>query len=124
MQVRARNETLEAQYRQQGEFCYYCKDRTPYALITRDHILPACKGHGFQHNKIFACRLCNNLKGSRSFVEFRALLLKRSIHILGKMQLGDTTRVRNLTLLKHHTRVIETIDYIKRNDGRLNICYS
>ena len=86
MQIRARNDALEAQYREQGECCYYCKEKVHYSFITRDHILPVSKGYGFPNNKIFACRLCNNLKGNRSFPEFRDLLVQRSIHILGKLK--------------------------------------
>jgi len=124
MQIRARNDALEAQYREQGECCYYCKEKVHYSFITRDHILPVSKGYGFPNNKIFACRLCNNLKGNRSFPEFRDLLVQRSIRILGKLKTENNQIKKYLTLLRHHTKVLETVDLIIRNNGRLNIFFT
>jgi hypothetical protein len=125
MIVRNSNPTLEEQYKQQGECCYYCKDKVPYSLITRDHIKPVSKGHVLVNNKIYACRTCNNMKGDRSFEEFRSLMIKRCCDILSKVvkqnwMISDY----QINMIKHHVRVINTVTDIINNGNTTSIKFT
>jgi hypothetical protein len=125
MVKRARNEALEKQYKDQGECCYYCKEMIPYELITRDHIKPLSKGNVLVQNKIFACKTCNNLKGSRTFKEFRALIFKRMLKVY--REIDEQKMIPNeyqLNILRHHTMVLMTICEIIDNNEEIPIAFT
>jgi hypothetical protein len=125
MILRSRNPALEAQYKQQGECCFYCKREIPFVLITKDHIYPRSKGWKFTNNKIFACRTCNNIKGNRTFEEFRDLLKKRCQRIRDEIK-SDGFRISDnkIFLLEHHEKVISTVEEIIRSDFKLDIVFT
>ncbi len=73
------NRTLRlALFNSQGHRCYYCDEKmnmgkanhTNPASCTIDHKDPQCTGRGYKGNSAGACWRCNNLKGSRTAVEF------------------------------------------------------
>lgn len=122
---RSPNKTLEEQYIQQGECCYYCKTKVPFDMITRDHIKPASKGNVFINNKIYACRHCNNMKGNRTFEEFKNLLLKRSCYIL-KQVISQGWKISDLqlTMIRQYSQAIKTVDKIIENNNKTDIYFT
>lgn len=55
-------------FRLQGKRCFYCRRKLSSIKahdVTRDHVYPKSAGHTLLHNKVFACRPCNEKKGSR-----------------------------------------------------------
>ena len=58
------NRTL---FRRDDHFCLYCGKQFPYALLTRDHVIPTSQG-GRNHwqNLVAACQRCNSYKGGRT----------------------------------------------------------
>lgn len=122
---RAKNDALEKQYKEQGECCYYCKQKIPYDLITRDHVKPASKGNLFINNKIFACRSCNNLKGNRTFEEFRFLMIKRCSDILNKIAKKNYKLTDyEVKMLDHHVAVINTLNEIIKNNNQISLVFT
>lgn len=84
--IRIPNKKLEEYYAAQGSCCYYCKTKTPFNLITRDHVFPKSHGHGLQNNSVFACRKCNSThKGNKTPEEFRLYILKLIANKLKKI---------------------------------------
>lgn len=108
---RKRNEALEKQYADQGSCCLYCKEKVPYELITRDHFLPLSKGNSLVNNKVFACRTCNNIKGSKNLPEFREFLLKKSFYLLEK-ELSSNIKLSSneLNLVLKYLTAAKTVD--------------
>lgn len=108
---RKKNETLEEQYKLQGSQCFYCKDNTPYELITRDHFEPLSKGNTLINNKVFACRPCNNMKGNRTLEQFKSLMIKRCCDVLRKVIEQDwKISQEQLDMFRHHVRVINNLE--------------
>jgi hypothetical protein len=125
MILRARNSALEEQYKQQGECCYYCKRSVPYELITKDHIKPLSKGNSLENNKVFACRTCNNMKGNRTFEEFKSLMIKRCCNILKDVIKQDwKISEKQLDMFRHHVKVIKTIDEVINNNNVPTIVFT
>jgi hypothetical protein len=125
MILRSRNPALEAQYKEQGECCYYFKRQIPFGLITRDHILPHSKGGRFVNNKIFAFRFCNNIKGNLTFEKFKKRLEIKSDILDRKIRSeGLLASTNDIYLLESYKTVINTIDEIICNDFRLNISFT
>lgn len=122
---RKRNDTLEEQYRLQGSRCYYCKDSTPYDLITRDHFNPVSKGNTLVNNKLFSCRPCNNIKGNRTIEEFRDLILKRCCDILKKVIAQDwKISEHQVKIIKHHVVVLNTLNQIILEGNKLPLVFT
>lgn len=71
------NLNLFKQYEEQGACCFYCKEKIDFDKITRDHFLPKTKGNTFLNNKVFACKLCNNIKGHKTIEELKTYCEER-----------------------------------------------
>lgn len=55
--------------------CCYCAQRFRYSELTREHIIPRCKGGEDRwSNCATACRSCNQAKGSLDVAQFRDLV--------------------------------------------------
>ncbi len=58
------NRTL---FRRDDNFCMYCGNQFPDALLTRDHVIPVSHGgDNTWQNVVAACQRCNNHKGGRT----------------------------------------------------------
>ena len=122
---RKRNLYLENQYFEQGSCCYYCKDNVPFEYITRDHFNPVSQGNTLVDNKVFACRSCNSIKGSRTILEFKANMIKRCHTVIEKIKKKKYSNVDNeLQVLKRYIRIIKTLDEIVKNDYKPNIIFT
>ena len=55
--------------------CWYCGCLVDVFTVTRDHVLPKCRGgtDGWR-NIVPACKMCNSRKGNRTTEEFRKFL--------------------------------------------------
>lgn len=125
MVKRKRNEALEEQYRLQGSCCYYCKERVPYDLITRDHFHPISKGNTLVNNKIFACRPCNNMKGNLNVEEFRSAMIKKCYKILSKAEEQDWDLSEEfINRLDHHVRVVKNLTDIIKKGSKPEIIFT
>lgn len=125
MVERKENKTLEDQYKLQGECCYYCEEKVPFSLITKDHLHPKSKGNTLVNNKLFACKLCNNLKGDKSLEEFQAEMLKRACGILQavvnqKFNISD----KQLERFRYYTKVSKKVLWIINNEGKPSIIFT
>lgn len=116
MNKRKYNKHLHDQYIKQGECCYYCKSKTPYEDITRDHFLPKSTGNTLVNNKIFACRKCNSLKGDKSIDEFREYVLE-GIRLILRDVVDSGWKMSEIQLLKFRafTRILKTTGEIIEN---------
>lgn len=55
--------------------CAYCGQKYPRRLLTRDHIVPRCRGGADTwENCVASCSACNSAKGAKSVEEFRPLV--------------------------------------------------
>lgn len=125
MQTRKPNPTLEAQYKLQGECCYYCKRSVPFEDITRDHVLPISKGHTLENNKVFACRPCNALKGNRDIEELKTVLLTFSCNILKqvvhqKFKISDS----QLQRIRYYVTIMKTLSEMIENGNKPTIIFT
>lgn len=51
-----------------GVICKYCDAPVPAAFVTRDHLVPRCRGGKLSSdNRVLCCQVCNNLKANRPF---------------------------------------------------------
>jgi hypothetical protein len=120
MHVRTFNQHLYEQYKEQGECCLYCGDKTPFELITRDHFYPVSKGHTLQNNKIFSCRKCNSTKGNMSLDDFKQIVLN-----LIYKTLRSIIRNKWMVSKKHHdtiswgSKVLKNLSKLKDNPPKL-----
>ena len=68
-------EALKRAFALHGAHCFHCRmhfERDKLGGMTRDHVLPhVAKGSDFLHNLLFACKPCNNGKGSKGFAAFK-----------------------------------------------------
>lgn len=94
MQKRKHNDIILNQYKEQGEMCLYCNDKTPFEFITRDHFRPVSKGNSFVNNKVFACTTCNSEKQDMDIYEYNHITFLEIRKILRKM-------VANKWMLSH-----------------------
>jgi hypothetical protein len=122
---RKTNLQLESQYKEQGECCYYCKDKVPFEYITRDHFNPVSEGNTLVDNKVFACRSCNSTKGNKGIPEFKASIMKRGKKLMGEIadkeyQLTDD----HVRKLKKYGRIIKTLNEIVANDCKPEILFT
>jgi 5-methylcytosine-specific restriction endonuclease McrA len=125
MRKRKSNATLEKQYQQQGECCYYCKRKVNFEDITRDHLYPVSKGHTLINNKVFACRLCNNTKGNKDFISFRAAMWKKACDILIEVKDNNWKITTNqINKFKYYVRVGRTVTEIIENGDKTEVVFS
>jgi hypothetical protein len=62
-------------FRRDRNTCAYCGEVHPLSELTRDHIVPRCKGGpNTWMNCVTACRACNQAKADRSVHDFRPLV--------------------------------------------------
>ena len=117
MNKRKFSQALYDQYKKQGECCYYCKVKTPFEDITRDHFLPISEGNTLVNNKVFACRKCNSLKGHKSMDEFKHFLINKLCEILKKVVENDwKISKQDVDLFKWYSKVLATVGEIIDND--------
>lgn len=59
-------------WRRDNFTCVYCNSKASHSVeLTLDHVIPKSKGGtNNQDNLVTSCRSCNQLKGSRSLLEF------------------------------------------------------
>lgn len=117
MNKRKYSKQLHDQYVKQGECCYYCKSKTPYEDITRDHFLPKSTGNTLINNKIFACRKCNSLKGDKTVDQFREYIIEGIRTILGDVVAGGwKISDHQLSKFRSFTTILKTTGEIIEND--------
>lgn len=122
---RKSNLQLESQYKEQGECCYYCKDKVPFEYITRDHFNPVSEGNTLVDNKVFACRSCNSIKGNKGIPDFKAAIKKRC----EKLIVDIRTKEYDITddqarRLRRYGRIIKTINEIINNGHKPEIVFT
>jgi hypothetical protein len=122
---RKSNIQLESQYKEQGECCYYCKDKVPFEYITRDHFNPVSEGNTLVDNKVFACRSCNSIKGNKGIDEFKSSMKKRCEKLMvdirsKEYQLTDD----HVRKLRRYGTVIKTLNEIIANDHKPQIIFT
>ncbi len=62
-------------FRRDRNVCAYCGEAFDRSELTRDHIVPRCRGgRDTWTNCVTACRTCNQDKGARRVEDFRPLL--------------------------------------------------
>lgn len=62
-------------FRRDRNTCAYCGEVLPANLLTRDHVIPRCRGGANTWmNCVTACRACNQAKAARDVRDFRPLL--------------------------------------------------
>jgi hypothetical protein len=122
---RKSNLYLEAQYKEQGEHCYYCKDKTPFDYITRDHFAPISGGNTLVDNKIFACRICNTMKGNKSIDEFKASVTRKCIDIL-RIVVDNNWMISDdqVNRFKKYVVILNTLAEIQKNDYKPTIMFT
>lgn len=64
-----------------GARCYYCKRSLTVETATIDHLVPRCAERGVPYNKRPACLVCNRMKGSLSFGEFRSHVFRLVVQL-------------------------------------------
>lgn len=65
-----------ALFARDDHLCLYCGEPFPLHLLTRDHLLPRCRGGTDRwQNLVTACRSCNQRKGARTPQEWGVQLL-------------------------------------------------
>lgn len=125
MNTRKPNLQLEEQYKMQGECCYYCKEKIPFEYITRDHFYPVSKGNTLVNNKIFACRLCNSIKGNKEISDFYESIRNRVKKNILKLSIKnyeiDENDIKKLNRLR---KISETIKKIKLNGNKPDLIFS
>lgn len=81
------NQTIYDQYVEQGSMCLYCAREIPYEEITRDHFKPKSAGETLIKNKVYSCKKCNSMKGTKNLIEFRDFVLEKIKKELRKLVL-------------------------------------
>lgn len=122
---RKSNQQLEEQYKEQGECCYYCKGKVPFEYITRDHFNPVSEGNTLVDNKVFACRSCNSIKGSKTIPEFKATMIHRCTKIIDDIKEKEyQVTDDHVRKLKQYGTSIRTLNEIIANDHKPNIVFT
>lgn len=122
---RKSNLQLESQYKEQGECCYYCKDKVPFEYITRDHFNPVSEGNTLVDNKVFACRSCNSIKGNKGIPEFKAAIKKRCEKLIVDIRTKDYDITDDQARrLRRYGRILKTLNEIIANDYKPQIIFT
>jgi hypothetical protein len=122
---RKSNLQLESQYKEQGECCYYCKDKVPFEYITRDHFNPVSEGNTLVDNKVFACRSCNSIKGNKGIPEFKASIKKRCEKLMNDIRAKEYDLTDDhVRRLRRYGKIIKTINEIVANDYKPQIIFT
>jgi len=125
MVERKEKEVLKKQYEEQGSCCYYCEEKVPYSLITRDHINPKSKGHTFINNKVFACRACNSVKGDKSLEEFQKYMLNKACNMLRAVANQKFMASQDqVDKIKYYTKVSRKVLTILENGGKPDMIFT
>ena len=96
-------------FRRDRHTCAYCGQQFPRHVLSRDHVVPRCKGgKDIWMNCVTACRKCNQDKGAKAVHEFRPLVYLpyapcRNEHFLlsGRNVLADQHEYLAAHLPKH-----------------------
>lgn len=60
------------------ENCHYCGELVSGLRLHRDHLKPLCRGgNSLPKNIVYACNICNSVKGRRTVKEARIGLLQK-----------------------------------------------
>jgi hypothetical protein len=122
---RKNNLQLESQYKEQGECCYYCRDKIPFEYITRDHFNPVSEGNTLVDNKVFACRSCNSIKGNKGIPEFKAAIKKRCEKLMVEIKESEyQMSEEHVRKLRRCGKIIKTINEIIANDYKPQILFT
>lgn len=62
--------TYEKIYNHQKKSCFYCKEKTEFNMMEREHVFPKSKGGKGIKNKVLSCHYCNSLKSNLTVEEF------------------------------------------------------
>jgi hypothetical protein len=96
-------------FRRDRHTCAYCGEQFPRHALSRDHIVPRCKGgKDTWMNCVTACRSCNQKKGHKAVHDFRPLIYLpyapcRNEHFLlsGRNVLADQHDYLSASLPRH-----------------------
>lgn len=96
-------------FKRDRQICGYCGQKFARHDLTRDHIVPRCRGGRDEWtNCTTACRNCNQAKGAKSVEEFRPLLYvpyrpcRSEVFLLrGRNVLADQLDYLTASLPKH-----------------------
>ena len=122
---RKSNLQLESQYKEQGECCYYCKDKVPFEYITRDHFNPVSEGNTLVDNKVFACRSCNSIKGNKTILVFKASIKNRCEKLMNEIKQAEyQMSEEHVRKIKRYCKIIKTINEIIANDHKPQILFT
>jgi hypothetical protein len=122
---RKSNLQLESQYKEQGECCYYCKDKVPFEYITRDHFNPVSEGNTLIDNKVFACRSCNSIKGNKTILVFKASIKNRCEKLMNEIKQAEyQMSEEHVRKIKRYGKIIKTINEIIANDHKPQILFT
>jgi 5-methylcytosine-specific restriction endonuclease McrA len=109
----------------QGGKCYYCKEPTPFDLISDDHFLPKSAGHTLSKNRVLSCKWCNNIKGALNIYEYRVKLCQMIAEYLRRLHKKNVNEkhVRKEYKLMRMWMAVQTCTEIIHNGGKPKIMF-